>query len=101
MSFLFSKNPKKEPTRLFFATDIHGSERTFRKFINAGKFYEANVIVMGGDIQGKFLIPIIKECNGHHRATVQGRVEHLTTEEELKALTGKLDILGFYYRIME
>ncbi|HLA88664.1 MAG TPA: hypothetical protein VJL10_11615 [Anaerolineales bacterium] len=100
MSF-FSKNPKKEPTRLFFATDIHGSERTFRKFINAGKFYEANVIVMGGDIQGKLMIPIIKESNGHHRATVQGRVEHLTTEEELKALTGKLDILGFYYRIME
>lgn len=100
MSF-FSKNPKKEPTRLFFATDIHGSERTFRKFINAGKFYEANIIVMGGDIQGKLMIPIIKESNGHHRATVQGRVEHLTTEEELKALTGKLDILGFYYRIME
>ena len=35
----FSKKPKKEPTRLFFATDLHGSERTYRKFINAGKFY--------------------------------------------------------------
>ncbi|MBL8049749.1 MAG: hypothetical protein JNM46_00880, partial [Anaerolineales bacterium] len=100
MSF-FSKKPKKNPTRLFFATDIHGSERTFRKFINAGKFYEVNVIVMGGDIQGKLMIPIIKESNGHHRATVQGRVEHLTTEEELKALTSKLDILGFYYKVME
>ncbi|MFN3491594.1 MAG: metallophosphoesterase, partial [Anaerolineales bacterium] len=100
MSF-FSKKPKKEPTRLFFATDIHGSERTFRKFINAGKFYEVNVIVMGGDIQGKLMIPIIKESNGHYRATVQGRVEHLTTEEELKALTGKLDILGFYHKVME
>lgn len=72
MSFLFSKKPKKTPTRLFFATDIHGSERTFRKFINAGKFYNVNVIVMGGDIQGKLMIPIIKEPNGHHRATVQG-----------------------------
>ena len=61
MSFLFSKKPKKEPTRLFFATDLHGSERTFRKFINAGKFYDVNVIVMGGDIQGKLMIPIIKE----------------------------------------
>lgn len=100
MSF-FSKKPKKNPTRLFFATDIHGSERTFRKFVNAGKFYEVNVIVMGGDIQGKLMIPIIKESNGHHRATVQGRVEQLTTEEELKTLTSKLDILGFYYKIME
>lgn len=100
MSF-FSRKPKKEATRLFFATDLHGSERTFRKFINAGKFYEVNVLVMGGDIQGKLMIPIIKEPNGHHRATVQGRVEHLSTGEELKALTGKLDILGFYYKVME
>jgi Icc-related predicted phosphoesterase len=100
MSFLFSKKPKKESTRLFFATDLHGSERTFRKFINSGKFYNVNVIVMGGDIQGKLMIPIIKERDGHHRATVQGRVEHLSTEEELKTLMGKLDILGFYYKVM-
>lgn len=101
MSFLFSKKPKKEPTRLFFATDLHGSERTFRKFINAGKFYKVNVIVMGGDIQGKLMIPIIKESNGNHRATVQGRVERLTSEEELKILMSRLDTLGFYYKVME
>ncbi|MEO8358062.1 MAG: metallophosphoesterase [Chloroflexota bacterium] len=100
MSF-FSRKPKKQATRLFFATDLHGSERTFRKFINAGKFYEVNVLVMGGDIQGKLMIPIIKELNGNYRATVQGRVEHLSTEDELKSLMGKLDILGFYYKVME
>ncbi len=99
MSF-FSKKPGKKATRLFFATDLHGSERTYRKFINAGKFYDVNVIVMGGDIQGKLLIPIIKESNGHYRATLQGRVEHLSTEEELNALRGRLDILGFYHKIM-
>jgi len=97
----FSKKTSKKPTRLFFATDLHGSERTYRKFINAGKFYEANVIVMGGDIQGKLFIPIIKEANGGHRATLQGRVEHMSTLEELTALTGRLDILGFYHQIME
>ena len=96
MSF-FSKKPKKAATSLFFATDLHGSERTFRKFINAGKFYNVNVLVMGGDIQGKLMIPIIKESNGHYRATLQGRVEHLSTDEELKSLIGRLDILGFYY----
>ncbi|KAA0259849.1 MAG: metallophosphoesterase, partial [Chloroflexi bacterium] len=101
MSFLFSKKPKKEAARLFFATDLHGSERTFRKFINAGKFYEVNTLVMGGDIQGKLMIPIIKEGNGRHRATVQGRTEQLASEDELKALMGRLDILGFYYKVME
>jgi Icc-related predicted phosphoesterase len=56
---------------------------------------------MGGDITGKLLIPIIKEKNGCYRATLQGRVEQLTTEEELKGLTSRLDILGFYYKVMD
>lgn len=100
MAFFLKKNSKK-PTRLFFATDLHASERTFRKFINAGKFYEANVLVMGGDITGKLLIPIIKEQNSCYRATIQGRVEKVTTEEELKGMMSRLDILGFYYKVME
>ncbi len=98
---LFSRKSKKNPTRLFFATDLHGSERTYRKFINAGKFYDVNVLVMGGDIQGKLLIPIIKESNGHYRATVQGRVEHMSTEGELNNLKARLDTLGFYHKVME
>jgi Icc-related predicted phosphoesterase len=101
MSFLFKKKPAKKLTRLFFATDLHGSERTFRKFINAGKFYSANVLVMGGDITGKLLIPIIKEQNGNYRATLQGRVEHLATEAELNALLERLGTLGFYHKIMD
>jgi Icc-related predicted phosphoesterase len=51
----------EKPTRLFFASDFHGSERTFRKFLNAGKHYGANILIMGGDIVGKLAIPIIRE----------------------------------------
>jgi Icc-related predicted phosphoesterase len=100
MSF-FSRNNNRKATRLFFATDLHASERTYRKFINAGKFYEANVLVMGGDITGKLLIPIIKEKNGHYRATLQGRLEQIATEAELKGLMARLDVLGFYYKVMD
>ena len=100
MSFLGKKKSKKT-TRLFFATDIHGSERTYRKFINAGKFYDVNVIVMGGDISGKLLIPIIKEKNGNYRATVQGTVQKFTTEAELQQLKDKLGLLGFYNQVMD
>lgn len=100
MSFLFKK-PKKTMTRLFYATDIHGSERTYRKFINAGKFYDANVLVMGGDITGKLLIPIIKEGNGNYRATLQGTTQHLSTEEELQTILDRIGLLGFYSEIME
>lgn len=100
MSFLFKKS-RKPTTRLFYATDIHGSERTYRKFVNAGKFYGVNVLVMGGDITGKLLIPIIKEKNGHFRATLQGQVEHYDSESDLKSLYDRLGLLGFYYQIMD
>lgn len=100
MSF-FSKKKSKKMTRLFFATDIHGSERTYRKFINAGKFYDVNVIVMGGDIQGKLLIPIIKEKNGNYRATLQGTVHKLASEMELQQLLERIGLLGFYSQVME
>lgn len=100
MSFLFKKS-KKVTTRLFFATDLHGSERTYRKFINAGKFYNANVLVMGGDITGKLLIPIIKEPNGNYRASLQGTTLHITTEEEMKILLDRIGLLGFYSHVMD
>ncbi len=98
---LFSKKEHKKATRLFFATDLHGSERTYRKFINAGKFYDVDILVMGGDITGKLLIPIIKEKNNHFRATVQGKVEGLSTQTELDNLIARLGTLGFYYQIMD
>lgn len=100
MAFLGKKKSKKM-TRLFFATDIHGSERTYRKFINAGKFYGVDVIVMGGDISGKLMIPVIKEGNGQYRATLQGTVRKITTDEELKQLQDTIGLLGFYSQIMD
>jgi Icc-related predicted phosphoesterase len=100
MSF-FSRKSKSKPTRLYYATDVHGSERTYKKFLNAGKFYEVNVLIMGGDITGKMLIPIIDEGNGNYRATLQGEVEKITTKDELEKLMERLRTLGFYYKLMQ
>ena len=53
------------PTRrILFATDVHGSERCFRKFINAGSLYKVDYLILGGDITGKLLVPIVKQPNG-------------------------------------
>jgi Icc-related predicted phosphoesterase len=48
-------------TKLFFATDIHGSDICWSKFLNAGKFYEADVLILGGDMTGKAVVPIIHQ----------------------------------------
>jgi len=92
--------PKNPKTVLFFATDVHGSERTWRKFLNAGKFYGANVLVMGGDIIGKLAVPIIREKNGGYRASLQGRLERFENDEALTSLYERIGTLGFYSRVM-
>ena len=46
--------------KAYYASDIHGSELLWRKFLNAGKFYGADVLIMGGDIAGKAVIPIVR-----------------------------------------
>lgn len=54
----------KPATRIVFATDIHGSDRCFRKFLNSGRFYDAQHLVLGGDITGKMLIAIERRADG-------------------------------------
>jgi Icc-related predicted phosphoesterase len=68
---LGSRGTDKSVT-IFFATDIHGSDRCFRKFLNAGKFYGAQVLIMGGDLTGKMLVPITPDGSGW-RAEYGGR----------------------------
>src|SRR2546421_4771370 len=39
---------RREIVRVFYATDLHGSEVCWRKFLNAAKFYDADVLICGG-----------------------------------------------------
>ena len=57
--------------KLFFATDLHGSEMCWRKFLNAGRFYDADILICGGDMTGKAIVPIVQE-NGHYTVTLGG-----------------------------
>jgi Icc-related predicted phosphoesterase len=50
--------------RLFFATDLHASDVCFRKFLHAARFYEADVLILGGDICGKYIVPYWRDAGG-------------------------------------
>jgi len=69
--------------KIFFVTDIHGSEICWRKFLNAGPFYEADVVIVGGDITGKAMVPIV-ERGGRWETTLQDHLEVLDTEVVLQ-----------------
>jgi Icc-related predicted phosphoesterase len=87
------------PTRLFFAANLHGSQPTFRKFLNAATFYGADALVFGGDLMGKVLVPIVRS-NGTYRATFQGR-EHRFDADGLPAFTRAVEQPGFYWKVFE
>lgn len=83
-------------TRIFFATDLHGSDQCFLKFINAGKFYKASVIVCGGDITGKRIVPLISTPNGGYEAEFLGRKEIVRREGEVTQLEKSISQAGYY-----
>jgi len=82
VSFLFRGKAKRE-LRLFFATDVHGSDRCFMKFINAAGVYKADVLVLGGDIAGKRVVPVMAMAGGRHRGTLAGREMILDSAADL------------------
>lgn len=88
--------PEKKFTRIFFATDVHGSEICFRKFLSAVAVYKADVLVLGGDITGKIVIPIVDLQDGSFRADYLGREELAKTPEELKRLEQLIADSGYY-----
>ena len=61
------RSPSVSDPKIFFATDIHGSDRCLRKFVNAGTFYGVDAVVMGGDITGKMIVPVVEEGGGQVR----------------------------------
>jgi Icc-related predicted phosphoesterase len=72
--------------RLYYASDIHGTEVLWKKFLNAPKAYKAKVLVMGGDITGKMVIPILEQGDGTWSATFHGRKQKLATEADIVKL---------------
>jgi Icc-related predicted phosphoesterase len=93
ISRLFSREPE---TRVFFATDIHGSEVCWRKFLNAGKHYEAGIMVLGGDMTGKALVPIVEQGRGRWHATLLENKRDFESEEEVKEFEDAVRRRGYY-----
>lgn len=87
--------------RVYFATDIHGSEVCWRKFLNAGRFYNADVLILGGDVTGKAVVPVVSAAGGGHRIR-QFSADRVLDADELAAAETRIRDMGFYpYRTTE
>ncbi|ARM75014.1 hypothetical protein B6F84_02530 [Acidianus manzaensis] len=81
--------------KLLFTSDLHGSDIVFKKFLNAGKMYKADALIIGGDLAGKALVPIIELGNGKYE------IEGKTIESsDLNSAIKEIRDHGNYYTIV-
>lgn len=81
--------------KIFYASDLHGAETTFRKFTNAGKFYKADLVIFGGDLTGKMVVPIVGK-SGTYVCSYYGSKVKIKKEKDLPDLERNLRDAGFY-----
>jgi Icc-related predicted phosphoesterase len=81
--------------RLYYASDIHGSEVLWRKFLNAAAGYGANVLVMGGDVTGKVVVPLVEASDGVS-VELFGERHLLTGDEQVEEMEHRIRANGMY-----
>jgi uncharacterized protein len=96
MSPFGRRRPKGERTRLFFATDVHGSEQCFRKWLNAAAAYRADALVLGGDVTGKVIVPIVGNGSGTWHAEIHHERVLVDSEQSLAELRKQIRMMGRY-----
>ena len=82
--------------KLYFATDVHGSEICWKKFISAAKFYEVEVLILGGDMTGKAIVPIIAQGGDKYKVTLLEQESILEGQEEVDKMVGTIQNRGYY-----
>jgi Icc-related predicted phosphoesterase len=82
--------------RIYFCSDIHASRKCWKKFLNSWKFYGADHIAVGGDITGKFVVPIVETGGGRYTTTFMGIERKVSGPEQLETLRVRIADSGQY-----
>lgn len=100
MALFRRKADKVDTTTLFFATDLHGSEVCWRKFVAAADFYGIDVLILGGDFTGKLVIPVVAQGGGRYTARFMSK-DHDLAADDLPGFFRRVADSGFYPVSME
>ena len=80
--------------KVYFATDLHGSNLCFKKFCAAARFYKCDVLILGGDLTGKLLVPIVVR-NRNLEYELGGVVESRRADD-LDIEIRRIENMGYY-----
>src|SRR5512139_2608631 len=83
--------------KLFFVTDIHGSNVCYRKFLNALPIYGADLAVLMGDLTGKVLVPLVDKGGDQWECTLMGQYREINGQEELADIKKTVENAGYYW----
>ena len=83
--------------KLFYVTDIHGSNVCYRKFLNALPIYGVDVAVLNGDLLGKVLVPLVEKAGGGRECHLMGQYTEMNTAEEVAATKKTIENAGYYW----
>lgn len=83
--------------KIFFVTDIHGSNTCFRKYLNALKIYNVDVGILLGDLTGKVMVPLVEKAGGGWETTLMRHRTEVETQEELDKLKKTIEMMGYYW----
>jgi uncharacterized protein len=82
--------------KIYYATDVHGSEICWKKFISAGKFYEVDLLILGGDMTGKAIVPIVSIGDKRYKVTLLDQETILETQEDVDQMVKMIQNRGYY-----
>ncbi len=83
--------------KLFYVTDIHGSNVCYRKFLNALPIYDVDVAVLNGDLLGKVLIPLVEKAGGGRECHLMGQYTEMNSADEVAATKKTIENAGYYW----
>ncbi len=100
MKFFKSSSASKS-RRLLYGSDFHGSNTVFRKFLSAGIQYKTNALVVGGDITGKAMVPVVHQGKGRYVGYLFGGALTASDPQELEKVKKEIGAVGFYPIVVE
>ena len=94
-------NSSGKLVRILYGSDFHGSDTVFRKFLASSRQYQASILIVGGDVTGKAMVPVIHQGQGVYQASWFGKTETAGKPADLETLKKKIGSVGFYPIVLE
>ena len=82
--------------KIAYTSDLHGSTRCFQRAIDAAIVHEADALLIGGDITGKSMTPIVRRSGDLYEALVRDKMERAQAGQELEQMEKDISDMGSY-----